>query len=128
VSRRSFDMLAAGETSPRRMEPLAPASDAVASDCLTKLENARGTEFGEASISVASVGWPSHWPYESVSKPDGIVFRCRLRGRRLEFPAWVFDRSRMANSLKLQQKRELKNLWDRRRHRSLVRSDHAISA
>jgi hypothetical protein len=33
VLRRSFDKLAAGEASPRRMELLGPASGAVANDC-----------------------------------------------------------------------------------------------
>ena len=53
--------------------------DAGANDYITKLENAHGTEFGELL-------YPWHpWTglriglHESVSKPDGIVFRCRLR-------------------------------------------------
>ena len=96
VSRRSSDKLAAGEASPRRMELFGPASGAVANDCITKLENAHGTEFGELL-------YPWHpWTglriglHEWVSKPDGIVFRCRLYGRRLEIPAWMFDRSACA--------------------------------
>ena len=89
-------MRAAGEASPRRRELLDPASGVVANDCITKLENAHGTEFGELL-------YPWHpWTglriglHESVSKPDGIVFRCRLYGRRLEIPAWMFDRSACA--------------------------------
>ena len=93
VPRRSFDMRAPGEASPRRRELLGPASGVGANDCITKLDNAHGTEFGELL-------YPWHpWAglriglHESVSKPDGIVFRCRLHGRRLEIPAWMFDRS-----------------------------------
>jgi hypothetical protein len=93
VPRRSFDKLAAGEASSRRVELFGPASDVVANDCITKLENAHGTEFGELL-------YPWHpWAgglHESVSKADGIVFRCRLHGRRLEIPAWMFDRSACA--------------------------------
>ena len=70
--------------------------DAGANDYITKLENAHGTEFAELL-------YPWHpWAglriglHESVSKPDGIVFRCRLYGRRLEIPAWMFDRSACA--------------------------------
>ena len=78
---------------PHRIELSVQASGAVATDYITKLENAHGTEFGK-------VLYPWHpWAglriglHESVSKPDGIVFRCRLLGRRLEIPAWMFDRS-----------------------------------
>jgi hypothetical protein len=78
------------------MELLGLTSGAVASDCITKLENAHGTEFGKLL-------YPWHpWAglriglHESISKPDGIVFRCRLHGRRLEIPAWMFDRSACA--------------------------------
>jgi len=70
--------------------------DAGANDYITKLENAHGTEFGELL-------YPWHpWAglriglHESVSKADGIVFRCLLHGRRLEIPAWMFDRSACA--------------------------------
>jgi hypothetical protein len=37
VPRRSFDKLAAGEASPRRMELLGPASGVVANDCSTQI-------------------------------------------------------------------------------------------
>jgi len=47
VPRRSFGMLAEGGALPRRMELPGPTSGAVASDCITKLENAHGTEFVE---------------------------------------------------------------------------------
>jgi len=47
VPKRSFDKLAAAETSPRRMELLGPAGGVVASDCTTKLESAHGTDFRE---------------------------------------------------------------------------------
>jgi hypothetical protein len=69
VPRRPFDMIAAGETSPHRMDLLGPASGVVASDCMTKFENAQGTKFGELL-------YPWHpWAglriglHESVSKP-----------------------------------------------------------
>jgi hypothetical protein len=39
-----------GRVLPRRMELPGPTSDAVASDCITKLENAHGTEFGSFYI------------------------------------------------------------------------------
>jgi hypothetical protein len=62
VPRRSFGIFAEGGALPRRMELPGPTSGAGASDSITKLENAHGTEFWGASISVASVGWPSHRP------------------------------------------------------------------
>ena len=38
--------------------------------------------------------------HEAVGKADGVVFRCNLNGtdadRRLEVPAWMFDRSACA--------------------------------
>ena len=84
------------ETLPNRRAHVGKVIDAGANDYITKLENAHGTEFGELL-------YPWHpWAglriglHESVSKPDGIVFRCRLYGRRLEIPAWMFDRSACA--------------------------------
>jgi hypothetical protein len=75
------------------MELLGPASGAVANDCTTRPENTHGTEFRENL-------YPWHpWfglhvgVHQAVVKPDGVVFRCSLRGRRLEVPAWMFDRS-----------------------------------
>ena len=63
--------------------------------CTTKLENGHGTEFREVlyrwhpwlGLRVAV--------HEAVSRSDGIVFRCTLTGggRRLELPAWMFDRA-----------------------------------
>ena len=40
---------------------------------------------------ILSVGVP-----ESVEKPNGVVFRCSIRGRRPEIPAWICDRSACA--------------------------------
>lgn len=40
---------------------------------------------------ILSVGVP-----ESVEKPNGVVFRCSIRGRRPEIPAWMCDRSACA--------------------------------
>src|SRR5215472_7812057 len=84
------------EALPNRRAHVGKVIDAGANDYITKLENAHGTEFGELL-------YPWHpWTglriglHESVSKPDGIVFRCRLYGRRLEIPAWMFDRSACA--------------------------------
>jgi hypothetical protein len=34
--------------------------------------------------------------HQADVKPDGVVFRCSLNGRRLEVPAWMFDRSARA--------------------------------
>lgn len=62
----------------------------------TRLENAHGTEFREVFYR-----W-HRWfglrvaVHETVSRSDGIVFRCTLTGggsRRLELPAWMFDRA-----------------------------------
>jgi hypothetical protein len=96
VPRRSFDKLAAGEASPRRMELVGPASGVVANDCTTKFENAHGTEFRELLYPWHPWAGLSVDVHESVEKPDGVVFRCSVRGRRLEIPAWMFDRSTCA--------------------------------
>ena len=69
---------------------------AVASDCTTKLENAHGTEFREILYPWHPWAGLSVGVHESVEKPDGVVFRCRVLGRRLEIPAWMFDRSACA--------------------------------
>lgn len=71
-------------------------SSAAACGCTTKLKNAHGTEFREVlyrwhpwfGLRVAI--------HETVNRSDGIIFRCTLtggRGRRLELPAWMFDRA-----------------------------------
>ena len=79
------------EALPNRRAHVGKVIDAGANDYITKLENAHGTEFRELL-------YPWHpWAglrvglHESVSKPDGSVFRCRPHGRRLEIPAWMFD-------------------------------------
>ena len=64
--------------------------------CTTTLENAHGTEFREVLYR-----WHPWFGLrvavdETVSRSDGIVFRCTLTGgggRRLELPAWMFDRA-----------------------------------
>ena len=87
VPRRSLDMRAAGEASPRRRELLGPASGVVANDCTTKLENAHETEFRELYIrGIRGPALASAFT-SRVEEPDGVVFRCSVRGRRLEIPS-----------------------------------------
>jgi hypothetical protein len=68
--------------------------------CTTRLENTHGTEIRELL-------YPRHpWSglrisvHEAIDRPDGVVFRCDLdasdANRRLEIPAWMFDRSACA--------------------------------
>src|SRR5215469_17733534 len=64
--------------------------------CITKLENAHGTESRELLYRWPPWAGLSVGVHESVEKPDGVVFRCSVRGRRLEIPAWMFDRSACA--------------------------------
>ncbi len=65
--------------------------------CRTRFENAHGTVLRELL-------YPLHpWfelqvaIHEALEKPDGLVFRCTVRGsdadRWLEVPAWMFERA-----------------------------------
>lgn len=64
--------------------------------CTTRLKNAHGTEFREVLYR-----WHPWFGLrvavdEAVSRSDGVIFRCSLTGgsgRRLELPAWMFDRA-----------------------------------
>ena len=92
VPKRSFDKLAAAETSPRRMELL--GQWAVWSPAIVQQSLRAPTEPILGNFYVRGIrGLAVH---ESVEKPDGVVFRCGARGRRLEIPAWMFDRSACA--------------------------------
>ena len=63
--------------------------------CTTKLENGHGTEFREVLYRWHPWFGLRVAVHEAVSRSDGIVFRCTLTGggRRLELPAWMFDRA-----------------------------------
>jgi hypothetical protein len=52
------------------------------------------TEPSLANFNIRGIRWVGLriGLHESVSKLDGIVFRFSLHGRRLEIPAWMFDR------------------------------------
>ena len=68
----------------------------VARYCTTKLENAHGTEFREVLYRWHPWFGLRVAVQETVTRLDGIVFRCTLtggRGRQLELPAWMFDRA-----------------------------------
>jgi len=91
VRRRSLGMHAEGGALLRRMEHAWPNER-----CITKLENAHGTESREPLYPWHPWAGLSVGVHESVEKPDGVVFRCSVRGRRLEIPAWMFDRSACA--------------------------------
>ena len=71
-------------------------SNAVACNCTTRLENAHGTEFREVLYRWHPWSGRRVAVHETVSRSDGIVFRCTLTGgggRQLELPAWMFDRA-----------------------------------
>ena len=77
-----------------------PAASEVVRCCTTRFENAHGTELRELLYR-----WHPWFGlrvsiHEAVDKADGVVFRCSLNGtdadRRLEVPAWMFDRSACA--------------------------------
>src|SRR3977135_8121 len=64
--------------------------------CTTRLENAHGTEFREVLYRWHPWFGLRVAVHETVSRSDGIVFRCTLTGgggRQLELPAWMFDRA-----------------------------------
>lgn len=64
--------------------------------CTIGLENAHGTEFREVLYRWHPWFGLRVAVHEAVSHSDGIVFRCTLTGgggRRLELPAWMFDRA-----------------------------------
>src|SRR6266446_2448434 len=68
----------------------------VALRCTTRLENAHGTEFREVLYRWHPWFGLRVAVHETVTRLDGIVFRCTLTGgggRQLELPAWMFDRA-----------------------------------
>ena len=88
--------LAAGDRNRRAPAFGRQGSNAAAFDCTTKRENAHGTEFREVLYRWHPWFGLRVAVHEAVSRSDGIVFRCTLtggRGRRLELPAWMFDRA-----------------------------------
>jgi len=71
-------------------------SSAVSCSCTTRLENAHGTEFREVLYRWHPWFGLRVAVHETVSRSDGLVFRCTLSGgggRQLELPAWMFDRA-----------------------------------
>lgn len=72
-------------------------SNVVVGHCTTTLENAHGTEFREVLYRWHPWFGLRVAVHEAVSRSNGIVFRCSLTGggggRRLELPAWMFDRA-----------------------------------
>ena len=78
--------------------------DGCGRDCTTKLENAHGTEFREVLYRWHPWFGLRVAVHETVSRSDGIVFRCTLTGgggHRLELPAWMFDRAACRDSFPL---------------------------
>jgi hypothetical protein len=64
--------------------------------CTSGLENAHGTEFREVLYRWHPWFGLRVAVHETVSRLDGIVFRCTLTGeggRQLELPAWMFDQA-----------------------------------
>jgi len=89
-----------------RLDPVSAGQDSSvdAGCCTTKLENAHGTEFREVLYSWHPWFGLRVAVHETVSRSDGIVFRCALTGgggRRLELPAWMFDRAACRDALPL---------------------------
>ncbi len=71
-------------------------SSAASCSCTTRLENAHGTEFREVLYRWHPWFGLRVAVHETVTRLDGIVFRCTLTGgggRQLELPAWMFDRA-----------------------------------